>query len=55
MFRANKRSYDDLQNENGQVSGKWTLEEEQFAWKLINDFELGLLCKFPAIFSVVLN
>jgi hypothetical protein len=50
MFRANKRSYDDLQNENAQVSGKWTLEEEQFAWKLINDFELGLLSKFIMIF-----
>jgi hypothetical protein len=49
----NKRSYDDLQQQadsstaacSPTVAGKWTVEEEQFAWKLINEFEMGLLSK----------
>jgi hypothetical protein len=49
---SNKRSYDDLQQQSDSstacsptVAGKWTVEEEQFAWKLINEFEMGLLSK----------
>jgi hypothetical protein len=47
---TNKRHFDDLQSQQQQVdcstvSGKWTSDEEQYAWRLIDDFELGLLSK----------
>jgi hypothetical protein len=53
---SNKRRFDDLQSQQqvdcSTVSGKWTSDEEQYAWRLIDDFEMGFLSKLSCQFML---
>jgi hypothetical protein len=50
MLQSNKRQLNESQTDYSTVTGKWTIQEEDYAWRLINNFETGLLGKAQVYF-----
>jgi hypothetical protein len=50
MLQSNKRQLNESQTDYSTVTGKWTNQEEEYAWNLINNFEMGLLSKAEVFF-----
>jgi hypothetical protein len=50
MLESNKRHFSQSQTDYSTVTGKWTSQEEEYAWRLINNFEMGLLSKTEVFF-----
>jgi hypothetical protein len=48
MLQSNKRQLN--QTDYSTITGKWTIQEEDYAWRLINNFETGLLGKAQVYF-----